>query len=350
MISRISVLLFVSLSGFLINPLQIQASGFPADSIRVKNVNGNKFILHKVEPRETWSHLAKRYNCTVEELLAANNGVEIIKIDQIVNIPLSSVTAVKSSSGGNAVQETVKTSPPVQKNPTGRTPVVHTVKQGETLFAIARKYDQPVNTIKDYNKLVADNIIPGQKLIVNYVGNTGNQVIAQTETQKVVVPPAAPKSGAATADKSATPLIKSESPEAEPAKEAAKEIAMSADANAKMEQKFFDKPTKSVTTVKKGSSSKSMVQVTETGVATWIQDGNQSGNKYFGLHRTAPIGTIVKVTNRMNNLSVYVKIVGVLPDTGDNDNVIIKMSQAVSEKLNALDTFFQVELSYGLME
>ncbi|MBK7970759.1 MAG: hypothetical protein IPK08_18575 [Bacteroidetes bacterium] len=92
------------------------------------------------------------------------------------------------------------------------------------------------------------------------------------------------------------------------------------------------------------------MQVTETGIASWIQDGQVNQDKYYGLHRTAPIGTIMKVTNRMNNQFVYVKIVGVLPDTGDNDNVIIKVSQAVSNKLNALDAHYQVEVSYGLMQ
>ena len=72
-------------------------------------------------------------------------------------------------------------------------------------------------------------------------------------------------------------------------------------------------------------------------------------DKYYALHRTAPIGTILKVTNRMNNQFVYVKVVGTLPDTGENENIIIKVSQAVSSKLVALDPLFQVELSYGLL-
>jgi hypothetical protein len=196
-------------------------------------------------------------------------------------------------------------------------------------------------------------------LIVKYLDGSGNQIITQSETKSVFVEPASPKPTSNTADLSSKPVVKPEVIEPNPAKEtarqqnAAREEAEVSTAQATLTKKnenYFDSPTKSVTTVKKGNGSKSMVQVSETGVATFIQDGIQSGNKYFGLHRTAPIGTIVKVTNRMNNASVYVKIVGVLPDTGDNDNVIIKMSQAASNKLNALDTFFQVELSYGMME
>ncbi|MBK8875730.1 MAG: hypothetical protein IPN13_18200 [Bacteroidetes bacterium] len=112
--------------------------------------------------------------------------------------------------------------------------------------------------------------------------------------------------------------------------------------NPPSENSFSEKATKSVSPVKKANGGKTLMQVTETGIASWIQDGQVNQDKYYGLHRTAPIGTIMKVTNRMNNQFVYVKIVGVLPDTGDNDNVIIKVSQAVSNKLNALDAHYQV--------
>jgi len=71
----------------------------PADSIRVKWMEGKKFILHKVEPKETWQHLSRRYNCTVADLNAANEGVEQLKIGQIINIP--SAAALVSSNAGS---------------------------------------------------------------------------------------------------------------------------------------------------------------------------------------------------------------------------------------------------------
>ena len=70
-------------------------------------------------------------------------------------------------------------------------------------------------------------------------------------------------------------------------------------------------------------------------------------NKFYALHRTAPIGTIIKVTNRMNNNSVYVKVIGILPSTGDNENILIKITQAAAQRIGALDQRFQAELSYA---
>jgi rare lipoprotein A (peptidoglycan hydrolase) len=83
-------------------------------------------------------------------------------------------------------------------------------------------------------------------------------------------------------------------------------------------------------------------------VAAWMNEGDLNQNKFYALHRTAPVGTIIKVTNRMNNNSVFVKVVGLLPETGDNNNFIIKITQAAAQRIGALDQKFTAELSYGI--
>jgi N-acetylmuramoyl-L-alanine amidase len=42
----------------------------------------------------------------------------------------------------------------------------HTVQKGETLSALARKYDVSIAEIKNANKLKNDTIAPGQKLVI----------------------------------------------------------------------------------------------------------------------------------------------------------------------------------------
>src|SRR4029078_8497970 len=91
-------------------------------------------------------------------------------------------------------------------------------------------------------------------------------------------------------------------------------------------------------------------EVTEEGAAAWIEDQEINPGKYFALHRTAPIGTIVKVTNRMNHRTVFVKVVGKLPDTGENENIVLKISKAAADKLGVLDARFQAQLNYGVDE
>jgi hypothetical protein len=53
---------------------------------------------------------------------------------------------------------------------------------------------------------------------------------------------------------------------------------------------------------------------------------------------------------KTNNKYVFVKVVGTLPDTGDNNDLVIKISKASAEKLGVRDSRFQSELNYGVNE
>ena len=85
-------------------------------------------------------------------------------------------------------------------------------------------------------------------------------------------------------------------------------------------------------------------RVSTSGVAEMIE-GSGSG-KYLALHRSAPIGTLVQVRNEFNNQSMWVKVIGRLPDTGVNDKILIKLSSLAFTKLSPEDRRFRAEVSY----
>ncbi len=324
--------------------LSTASSGFPADSIRVMWMEGKKYILHKVESKETWPLLAKRYNVSVSDLKNANSGVEQLKLGQIINVP----SGVSASAGSVASPAPVIIDPPARQttvapapSSVGRTPETYTVKKGETLYSISKRFNKSVEEMKTMNKLSLDILSEGQVLIVNY-----NSKPAATPTPKVS---AVSSTTVAQPVSQQPPAPAVKTPVQEEKKEPAP-IVVPVHNTGVSPAAGYEKPTKSISPVKKGNTGKTLMQITETGVATWIQDGQVKSDRYFALHRSAPIGTIIKVTNRMNNQFVYVKVVGSLPDTGENENIIIKVSQAVSTKLVALDPLFQAELSYGVMQ
>jgi hypothetical protein len=86
-------------------------------------------------------------------------------------------------------------------------------------------------------------------------------------------------------------------------------------------------------------------EIIEEGQAELIVE-DESSTKFLALHKTAKVGTVIKVKNRMNNLTVYVRVVGEIPKTTDNENIIIKINKRAYDQLKALDTRFLVELSY----
>ena len=83
----------------------------------------------------------------------------------------------------------------------------------------------------------------------------------------------------------------------------------------------------------------------EKGVAVWLDnDRSENLQNNFALHKTAPIGSIIKVRNPMNGRAIYVKVVGRLPDNIANENILIKLSKGAARKLNVLDEKFVAEL------
>jgi hypothetical protein len=86
-------------------------------------------------------------------------------------------------------------------------------------------------------------------------------------------------------------------------------------------------------------------KIIQKGMAELVKDPTDT-KKYLALHREAPIGTIMQVRNEMNNQTVFVRIVGTIPPTGDNAKVILQISKKAFDRLGAVDSRFPVELSY----
>jgi len=384
------------------------ASAASPDSLRTRWVNGQKVRLHKVLPRETWTGVSEKYKVDMQVLLDANPGVNVLKIGQIINIPMLNETAqtVSSDSGEKkeeaepttpntvtttrsevtaesstttsykvqprdtwsglarkfgtdmaslqalnpavgglkvgqrirvpalgSVQTTEPTLPSTASVPpaekvkpatSGNQAQLHTVRQGETLYAISSRYGVSVTRIKELNGLTANGIKVGQRLVVSE--NTAAAEPASTPAIK-------PNPVSATA----TPVI--HTPVVETAAGDSSGLA-----------KAYSNPgaSRSSTIEKDDLTGAEIEKFEERGVVAWFGDGETNKGKFYALHRTAPLGTIIKVTNRMNNNSVYVKVVGILQETGDNENIICKITLAAAQRIGVIDQRFTADLSYGI--
>ena len=348
---RLSLVLSVLLTTFS------ATYAFPPDSLRTKWVGGKKFLLHKVTKGETWIGVAKQYHLTVAELQNANHGVSVLKYNQIIQVPANSfevqeVKVVDRDETPVVVERDPK--PAIQKQVpvklTKQTPKVkyHKVTKGETLYRIAKDNNMSLNDLKELNNLTSNVVKVGMKLkisdkIVDVVEENEaarEEVQAAKHTKETVkhnseIEP--PK-----------PVVTKNPVKNSPIVSETKSIVKSDTNNALPE--VYSNPGSSRNTIseKDPKTGTTIDKISETGVATWLVDGELNQNKFYALHRTAPVGTIIKVTNRMNNNSVFVKVVGILPDTGDNKNVMIKITQAAAQRIGALDQKFTAELSYAV--
>ena len=85
--------------------------------------------------------------------------------------------------------------------------------------------------------------------------------------------------------------------------------------------------------------------LTEKGTAVFFEKGGKP-NSYIAFHNGSPRGSIIKVFNPGTNKTIYVKVLGPVPDTKLYANSIIGICDAAKEALGITDTKAWVELSY----
>ena len=113
-----------------------------------------------------------------------------------------------------------------------------------------------------------------------------------------------------------------------------------------------DLDTDTLTTIKEPSlryapSRYGLNQIDDKGTGASIADPDLDQSKMLVLHRTAPIGTVIKVTNPMSNRSTFAKVVGKFTENESTKDVIIVMTKAVADALGVLDKRFFCNLTYS---
>lgn len=99
-------------------------------------------------------------------------------------------------------------------------------------------------------------------------------------------------------------------------------------------------------TVYNRQTNNGMNVLTEKGTAVFFEKAGKN-NVYFAFYTAAPRGSIIKVSNPGNGKSIYVKVLGPLPDTKQYANSIIGICSAAKEALGVTDTKAWCELSYA---
>ncbi|HLK98150.1 MAG TPA: LysM peptidoglycan-binding domain-containing protein [Hymenobacter sp.] len=333
--SRISLLS----AAFVFSGFSVLASPRPVappDSIGVEYRGGKMLIKHRAVPGETLYGLSRRYKVPVDQIVEANAGQKgSLVTGQIVLIPRQRAVMNTPAAPKAATAAAPAASGAAQALPTdARGNHVYKVQPGQTLFAIARKFNTTPQAIGQLNGFAPTyNVRSGQTLIV-----AAGSAPAHRETPAPVAPitrepvvattPTTP--APAPTRPTPAPLLTRPEPAAKPRDKDT--TTTSAASPAKEEERA---PVRASEIVRR---------VTESGLATSIP--NSTTDKYLALHKTASVGTIMQVRNIMNGQSVYVRVIGPLPDTGENNNILVRLSPRAVQRLSTPDARFRVETSY----
>lgn len=323
----------------------------PQDSIGIETINGKVFVLHKVTAGETLYGISKRYNVTVEQILefnaTADGGLEIGQVLKVPYIP----RVVKKVTDGT----------------------VHRVTEKETLFSISRQYGVTVDELKEWNKLADANLSLGQELIVRKKSQAQTQPTAEFRSQKTVhtvvggetlfsisrqygitVDQLRSWNSLADNELKVGQLLFVAAPAKNEPTNQVKTVTITPErtqSTGTTQQPVTTEPSStttqpvSVPSVQISESIRGTDEIVQTGLAELIE-GTEGNRKYLALHRTAPVGTILKIRNQMNNREVFVRVIGKLPETALTDKLVIKISRSAYDRLGAIDQRFLVEVSY----
>jgi peptidoglycan endopeptidase LytF len=419
------------LASFLVNVTASYASN-TVDSIGVENNKGKKLIVHRVEAKETYYSIAKKYSVNYKDIMTFNEN-KFLQIGVIVKVPTAqtfgsdptpkannvteieytikakdnlnmlaekfgtTVDAIKSLNGLKSInlqigqvlkiptnQSIAQNNSPVDTPPkevekaggeeVDNTSIEHTIKAKENLNLIAEKYGTTVEEIKRLNGLTSNNLRIGQVLKIK-----GENKNVTTEPITPIVTMPVPKTQVKqevttnVADGNLEHIVLAGETIYSIASKYNQTTYQLKTANnltsneVSVGQKLIIKGPRSVAasngeeetgngnTIKDPSlrgapSSYGIIQIEEKGRGVWIADPDLDPTKMLVLHRTAPVGTIIKVTNPMSNRSAFAKVVGKFTENESTKDVIIVMTKAVADAVGALDKRFLCNLTYGAQE
>ncbi len=223
---------------------------------------------------------------------------------------------------------------------------VYTVQQGDTLYRIAKLFGMTVERLKVLNHLPSGSIHEGQKLYVESLQTPPQTAAPQKKITRI---------GVYGAIKKYHILQKGET---------LQDIAQKYDIS--VNNLLIWNNLRSAQTVRQGykiylenasrpgtwtyldaefqRSTPSKGIVRESGMGTLISSA--SSPVKLALHRSAPLGTFIRVYNEGTGKSVTVKIIGNLPNIDANKDVIIKLSKAAGDALGIVNQRFPVFLAY----
>lgn len=116
-------------------------------------------ILHTVQAKETKYGIASKYGITVDELEKQNPEI-------VTNLPIGIILKINQKSTFSVVQPTQDPEKPIETTPKITDLYEYTVKLGETIYSLSRKFSISEKTLISLNPDTKDGLIEGMVLKV----------------------------------------------------------------------------------------------------------------------------------------------------------------------------------------
>lgn len=277
-------------SCLLFTPVMAKSTPLVLDSIRVENIEGKQVIIHVIEAKETYYSLGRRYAISPKTIMAYNEN-QALKINDLIRIP-TGLPFIETPEPTLPVTTQGLSAPPS----TSENVIKYKVGKGETLYSVSKRFNVSEARIMEFNQMTDKSLQVDQELLI-------------------------PKGPPPRRE----PLVVASDNEEEERQEE--------EAIPQIEQNRYG-----------------IRQMNEKGIGVWLEGLNADGGKMLALHKTAPVGTVIKITNPMTKRSTFAKVVGKYTDSNLTRDAIVIISKAAANQIGILDKRFLVHISYGVPE
>jgi LysM repeat protein len=298
----------------------------------VLNAVGQDFQIHKVKQGETLYGLSKKYDVPINIIYKNNPALtsDNLKLGTEIRIPKK-----KNTTKSTFVPKT-STVPKIDNSNKYDT-ILHQVKSKETMYAISKLYNVSIEEIKKWNNLSSTDLNLDEviKILKPKTVETKNVLPKQSNTSNL---------NKEETKKIEETIVKSTAKTTIPIAEV-KEQKLNID-TPKNENVVTE--IKTLTLSEQFSIQKkenSIINKKATGAPMNTSDLSIN-NTFFALHKTAKIGSIIKIKNLENNKISYAKIIGTLPEIDENKNVMIRLSLGVRNAINMGKGKAYLEMEY----
>lgn len=272
-------------------------------SDKTETVHGVTYIIHEIQSKETYYQLSRTYDIAINDLMNANNSKDL-RAGDTVRIPKLAKKKAKETDKANGnevtpkIHATIDNAPAVDPSLKKYVMTDYKVGSKETLYSIAKRFNTSIKDLQILNNLEDERISAGQVLHIP------NGPLPEPKKDEAKVPE----------------LI----------------IVPSARGNGNISEKDFDEN-------RYGIREKS-----ERGIGVWMENLETKNNSYLALHKTAPVGTILKITNPITKSVTYAKVVGKFTENSETQEAIVVLSKSAAANVGAFDKRFLIQLNYGL--
>jgi hypothetical protein len=303
------------------------------------------YLNHTIGMKENFYSIGRMYNIS-PRVFAPYNGLDLssgLSIGQIIKIPLNETNFwQKGSRKGN---ETVVA-------------IYHSVQAKETFQSVSNLYHIDKSNIISWNNISGEKMNVGDKVIIGFL-----------KVDKNLSPLAAQGMGPRTEPNLSKPQEKGQATtiKTEPsAKEERKEVIKPTEVKKEEEKKEIistnlsePKPTKvlpdnSIEYIGNGYfendflsqiSNKKSTETTTLSGGSFKSTSGWSDGKFYILIDGVEKGKIVKVTNPLNNKSIYAKVLASISETKPGAKELFLISNATVAQLGVQGNIFDLEIS-----